>query len=137
MIEDIRAAQKLLEKKGIDLQKHLIEYYITVTSMIENGDFDIDNETIRMNEYRARKRIEEELHMHANFVVESMWELFDRLMLKYADGGITLSNPNGSANSTDAGYPKSWLEKTEFSQGPERRGPPAPPDNRNNQTKQT
>mmetsp|Transcript_3767 Transcript_3767/g.5048 ORF Transcript_3767/g.5048 Transcript_3767/m.5048 type:complete len:609 (-) Transcript_3767:738-2564(-) len=125
MIKDINSVQARLETRAFELQRELTNQYVTVRNMLLGQN--VNDKTFNAGLLRVRKRIERELFEHAQLVVKAMRFLFDRLMLKYADGGITYANPDGTVNSKDTGYDHEWLENVGFSNGPERRGPPAKP----------
>lgn len=69
--------------------------------------------------------LEQRLASHAASVLEAWWQLADDLMLKYADGDLTVAQPDGSVVSTPLGYPAEWLGAVNFTRGPPRLPPPA------------
>ncbi|WP_027179117.1 dipeptidase [Maridesulfovibrio bastinii] len=59
---------------------------------------------------------------NSNNILEEWWNLGDTLIAKYADGYINLpdgdhSNP-ATALPVEIGYPSTWLDKTNYSNGP-------------------
>lgn len=67
------------------------------------------------------------LDRHAAAVLASQWQLADDLMLKWADGQLTVPKPDGSVECSPLGYPKAWLTDKEvnFTSGPARLPGPA------------
>jgi len=49
------------------------------------------------------------LDAHAETILSTTWELTDALMVKYADGGLTTANTDGTGTSIKIGYPTEWL----------------------------
>ena len=72
-----------------------------------------------------RPRIKSTLDALAAEVLAATWQLCDDLMVKYADGGVTTAQLDGSAASKDLGYPAEWLSAVGFAGGPPRLGLPA------------
>jgi dipeptidase len=62
------------------------------------------------------------LDAHAQSVLSATWQLSDNLMVKFADGALTIPTPDGSPLSTDLGYPQGWLDTAGFKSGPPRTG---------------
>lgn len=64
---------------------------------------------------------------HVEQVVSSVWELFDALMFRYADGFVAQGEPSGSggegAEPELDTYPEWWLKAVGYAHGP----PPVPP----------
>jgi len=59
---------------------------------------------------------------HASEVLAATWSLTDQLMVMYADGTLTTTNPDGSPNSVDLGYSVAYLEANGYTRGPPRTG---------------
>ena len=55
-------------------------------------------------------------------VLAATWSLTDQLMVMYADGTLTTTNPDGSPNSVDLGYSVAYLEANGYTRGPPRTG---------------
>jgi hypothetical protein len=55
---------------------------------------------------------------HASEVLASTWQLADDLMVKYADGGLTLAGADGAPVSVQLGYPPAWLRAVGFEESP-------------------
>jgi len=103
MIADIAAASALWEGVGAALVQRLKQDAPTLTVA----------------------DLEQRLASHAASVLEAWWQLADDLMLKYADGDLTVAQPDGSVVSTPLGYPAEWLGAVNFTRGPPRLPPPA------------
>lgn len=65
------------------------------------------------------------LDAHAAQVLAATWQLADDLVGRYADGGSTRAKADGSPESTDRGYPASWLRAVGYDRAGERE--PMPP----------
>ena len=73
--------------------------------------------------------IKSALDAHADAVLAATWQLSDDLMVKFADGGRTVAQPDGTPAAVDLGYSASWLAQAGFADGPVRLGPPAVTEN--------
>ena len=63
-----------------------------------------------------------ELSIFAEQVVHSLWDLYDNLMFRYADGYINEVKPDGTFSVTGVSYPDWWLKAVGYENGP----PPVP-----------
>jgi len=100
MIEDIRASSKAWEARGAALVEQIVQAVTRSPS--------------------GASRIKPLLDAHSAEVLAATWKLADDLMVKYADGYLTLPQKDGSTVSKPLGYPTQWLEAVGFTEGNER-----------------
>eukprot|EP00980_Cylindrotheca_fusiformis_P029465 scaffold23479_cov143-Cylindrotheca_fusiformis.AAC.15 len=100
-IKDVGDRQVELETASLELLKNLQEHY-----ELESIDFATVESTILDN---------------AAAVVNSLWQLSDKIMFKYASGFVNDDAKHGGMSQM-VGYPAWWLEKVGY-----RDGPPPPP----------
>ena len=72
-------------------------------------------------------QMKKQLDAHVERLVAAYWALADDLIVKFADGGLTLAHPDGTVTATNLGYPSSWLgsDAVNFKSGPTRLPGPA------------
>jgi len=96
-VKDIESKQNSLEQASVDLLKELEEEFQI------SGDFGVVNT---------------ELLENSKHIVSSLWDLSDLILFKYASGFV--NEPDNISQMV--GYPKWWLEKVGYQEGP-----PEPP----------
>eukprot|EP00996_Jenningsia_fusiforme_P004749 NODE_560_length_2101_cov_43.198830_g516_i0.p1 GENE.NODE_560_length_2101_cov_43.198830_g516_i0~~NODE_560_length_2101_cov_43.198830_g516_i0.p1 ORF type:complete len:643 (-),score=123.24 NODE_560_length_2101_cov_43.198830_g516_i0:113-2041(-) len=101
MIEEVRAEQERLEGESEKFQKSL---EAKALKLCHN----------KRCPREAVELLEKATVEHAEYNVEQWWNLAWHLVAKYANGFIT----NGEGAIEKPGYPREWLEMTEFSKYP-------------------
>ncbi|EDQ88830.1 uncharacterized protein MONBRDRAFT_25939 [Monosiga brevicollis MX1] len=97
MIQDINAQQRTYEAEGVALRAQLV-------AAAQAGHVDVANLTTASLALTQR-------------VVAKWWELADDLMVKYADGWVTVNlGPVDAA--APPGYPAWWLKQVGYPEGP-------------------
>ena len=107
MIADVQATTRSLQVKASTLVSSL------------------QSPTDRVNTTPAS--IKQLLDRHVEEIVAAYWQLADDLMVKFADGGLTEPQADGTVTTRDLGYPSHWLnsKEVEFTEGPARLPGPA------------
>ena len=94
MIKDIRALQKKIESKELQMQK-----------LVDQNALEI----YKHNPHHARQYLTQYCIDNANKVVKTWWKLADHLVVKYNKGFV---------GKKGVGYPKTWLKKVGYQNGP-------------------
>ena len=95
-----------------DIQK--IQKHLEATSFAKQAQ--IEAEALRLykkDPKSACQYLTKYSNENASYVVNKWWKLSTYLIEKYADGCINKPHPY-----REVGYPKSWLHKTEYKNGP-------------------